>query len=177
MEYITVEKGIVTGHFHSSETPEAEVVKVTDWDGVVGSDVQLYDWDNNGILRSQKDLIADGLYEDNRGTWYVCADQWMFEITEVGAKLPEGIEVTQEAPLSKFDEWDGVKWVANTKIKEIEEKQQAIDLAQQKVINRLAETMDKLLGFISSVHTLTESQQVFVDDFRNDYAAWQALEE
>jgi len=177
MEYITVENGIITGHFHSSEAPEAEVVEVVDWNGIVGTDVRIYDWENGGVIRSKEDLVSKGLYEDNRGVWYSCIDQSSFEITEIGVKLPEGIEVTQEAPLSKFDEWGGVKWVTNTEIKEITEKQQTIDLAQQKVINRLAETMDKLLGFISSVHTLTKPQQVFVDDFRNDYAAWKALEE
>lgn len=56
------------------------------------------------------------------------------------------------------------------------EAQEAIDQAQQKVINRLAETMDKLLGFIAKAHTLTVTQKKFVDDFRNDYAAWKALQ-
>ena len=52
------------------------------------------------------------------------------------------------------------------------EAQEAIDQAQQKVIDRLAETMDKLLGFIAKAHTLTVTQKKFVDAFRDDYAAW-----
>ena len=48
--------------------------------------------------------------------------------------------------------------------------QQALYEAQQKYINRLGETMDKLLGYISNTNPLTANQQLFVDDFRNDYA-------
>ncbi len=50
------------------------------------------------------------------------------------------------------------------------EAQQVINKAQQKVIDRLAETMDKLLGYIASANPLTAPQQLFVNDFRNDYA-------
>jgi len=54
-------------------------------------------------------------------------------------------------------------------------EQAAIDTAQDKVTARLADAMDKLLGFIATAHTLTAPQQAFVDDFRNDYAAWVAI--
>ena len=54
----------------------------------------------------------------------------------------------------------------------VAESQEAVNEAQQKVIDRLAETMDKLLGFIAKAHTLTVTQKKFVDAFRDDYAAW-----
>ncbi len=179
MEYITVENGTITGHYHSSEAQEADVVEVTDWDGIVGSDVRLYDWENNGILRSQEDLIADGLYEDNRGTWYVCADRSSFEILEIGVKLPDGIEVTLFEPQTKWDEWSGSEWVTNVAAKEEEENRISIYEAQQKVINRLAEAMDgvyKVLLRESATLNLTVPEIAYGNDFRNDYAAWKALE-
>jgi len=170
MEYITVEKGIVTGHYNSSEAPEAEVIEVTDWNGIVGTDVRLYDWENNGAIRPQQDLIADGLFEDNRGIWYSCIDQNSFEITEIGVKPPDGLEITKLVPTTPYDEWNGTAWITNTELKIAVEKQQSIDLAQQKYIDRLGETMDKLLGYIASTNPLTAPQQLFVDEFRNDYA-------
>ena len=86
------------------------------------------------------------------------------------AKAHDGVIVDEDFDTTAF-------LTARAEAKTISETQAAIDNAQDKVTKRLASTMDALLGFIASVHTLTESQQVFVDDFRNDYAAWKALEE
>jgi len=54
--------------------------------------------------------------------------------------------------------------------KDLYDEQVAINTAQQKYIDRLGETMDKLLGYIASTNPLTAPQQLFVDEFRNDYA-------
>ncbi len=54
--------------------------------------------------------------------------------------------------------------------KDLYDEQVAINTAQQKYIDRLGETMDKLLGYIASTNPLTAPQQLFVVEFRNDYA-------
>ena len=80
-----------------------------------------------------------------------------------------------------FDEsLDQINIVGKTQLELDEDAQEIVnqelrDSAQDVVTARLAETMDKLLGYIETRDTLTVPQQEFVDDFRDDYAAWKIL--
>jgi len=164
MEYVTIDNGHISGHFDSTTIPlEGKSVPDT-FTGKVGDDERMYDWENNALRLSDEALIALGLIEDNRGTWYVCADQGMFEITEIGVKLPEGIEVTQEVPQSTFDEWDGNQWVLNSIVESAWLKQRAIDTKQGIVDKQLAFTTDAVIRWLETRFTIPQADYDYIDN-------------
>ena len=52
------------------------------------------------------------------------------------------------------------------------DKQKDIDLKQDKVVEKLAEAVNNILRYIENKNTLTAGEQLFVDNFCNDYDAW-----
>jgi hypothetical protein len=163
MEYVTIENGIITGHFDAVSIPPEGTPIDDRFVGVVGDPAAKYDWDNGGATLSEAEQVAIGILEDNRGIWYECADQGMFEITEIGVPLPEGVEVTQEAPLSPFDEWDGSQWVLNQATETLWLNQRAIDMAQDAVDVELAEATNAIIRWMEDRFTVPQTDFDFVD--------------
>lgn len=159
MEYITIEDGVITGHFDAVEVP-GNGVEVSDFRGTVGMPTTLFneDWS----LKTAEELVTDGVLEDNRGTYFSKVDGSEFEITEIGAPLPD--EYTDSPPVTFYDEWNETSgaWETNEVIKAAAEKQQAIDATQNEVDAELAEACNAIIRWMEERFTVPQTDFDFV---------------
>ena len=116
-------------------------------------------------LKSDADLISDGLLIDNKGVYYYTENAQKIEITEYNIEKPE--DVTELEPCD-FPKWDGNKWIVDielkkkTRLSELDSKSSQYiyenigdETHQLKYLGRFSELQEKR---IDGIELTTEEQ-------------------
>jgi len=122
MEYIEIKDNIIIAHFCAQELPiGSQYREVYDsFNGSVGDNINLFDWNNQGEKKSDSELITQGLVEDHRGTYYDKATKESFELTEIGVISLDTWTNIEPDSKDRFQTWDETQniWVIDESAKQ-----------------------------------------------------------
>jgi len=115
MEYIEIKNGTVIGHYDSEKIPEGIQYKsVRNFNGWVGMNAGMLN--ENGQIRPEAQLIAEGFIKDNRGDYWDKKSKQKHTITELGQEPLK--EWTDKKPSGLvYEVWDGNAWVIDPTVK------------------------------------------------------------
>ncbi|MDC7218654.1 MAG: hypothetical protein PQJ59_01865 [Spirochaetales bacterium] len=112
MEFIKVEDGKIVDYISTSTAPEGdEYIEMNDatFEGFVGQNLDRIDLENGGKMKTEEQLLEEGIIEDNRGTYYNTANGKALVISDLDQAVPEGY--TAEIPEGDYPKWTGEEWV------------------------------------------------------------------